>query len=394
MAQESISVTLATGSGSYQKTLPQALAAEDLLRRVLNLGPSFEVQEPCSNQSLKTIKRFKFRRFVNRVVWGVWRRLPVKLRGEPPAMFSAWLTDRSFSHWIGNSNIFHGYTGVCLAGLRVARENGAITLIEHAHRHPRHWQESVKEEHKRFGVATISPVFSDRLIRRMELEFRLCDYIVVPSKVAYDSLASLGYEEKTVIVHTGADATFFSPAAKTHRPPFRVCYVGRVELAKGIGYLLEAWERIRLRDAELILVGEVKPDIKPMLQSHADSTVSVVGFATPEQVAEYYRQSSLFVFPSVNEGLGQALLEAMASGLMVLATDKSGAQDCVTDGVEGLIVPARDANELARALLWSYEHPEQLLTMGRAARARIEAEFTLDHYNRRVIALYRSLFER
>ncbi len=106
---------------------------------------------------------------------------------------------------------------------------------------------------------------------------------------------------------------------------------------------------------------------------------------------ELYRESDLFVFPSVNEGLAQVLLEAMATGLPVVASELSGAQDCITEGKEGFIVAAREVERLAEAIRWCYEHRDETRAMGRAARAKIQSQFTLDHYNQRMIALYRGL---
>jgi glycosyltransferase involved in cell wall biosynthesis len=111
-------------------------------------------------------------------------------------------------------------------------------------------------------------------------------------------------------------------------------------------------------------------------------------------VGRCYREANLFVQPSPNEGLAQVLLEAMASGLPVVATDKAGALECVTNGKEGLVVPARDKDALAEAILWCYQHREESREMGKAARRRIEIQFTLEHYNERVVALYRALAGR
>jgi len=172
---------------------------------------------------------------------------------------------------------------------------------------------------------------------------------------------------------------------------FRVCYVGRIEFAKGVAYLLDAWKRLALQHAELVLVGEVKPQMNALLRSYQDCGVRLTGALPPGEVARGYRESSVFVMPSPNEGLAQVVLEAMASGLPVMATDRAGANDCMVNGKEGLIVPARNTNALAEAILWCHQHPEERQTMGKAARARIESEFTLEHYNQRVIALYRKL---
>jgi len=198
--------------------------------------------------------------------------------------------------------------------------------------------------------------------------------------------------EKAVVVATGVDTKFFSPRPRTEQQPrFRACFVGRVEVAKGVGYLLQAWKRLALPNAELVLIGEVKPEMNSLLRKYADSTVRTTGILPPQELAERYRESDLFVFPSVNEGLAQVSLEAMASGLAIVASDHSGADDCVTEGKEGFIIPIRDVDRLAEAIQWCYQHPDETRAMGRAARARIESHFTLEHYNQRQIALYRSL---
>jgi glycosyltransferase involved in cell wall biosynthesis len=81
----------------------------------------------------------------------------------------------------------------------------------------------------------------------------------------------------------------------------------------------------------------------------------------------------------------------MSSGLPVVATELSGAKDCVTPGVDGTIVPARDPEALAEAILFHYNNPESTVAMGKAARAKIEQNFTVEHYIERNIGLYCSL---
>jgi glycosyltransferase involved in cell wall biosynthesis len=122
-----------------------------------------------------------------------------------------------------------------------------------------------------------------------------------------------------------------------------------------------------------------------------DCGLRLVGALPVREVVRCYREATLFVQPSPNEGLAQALLEAMAAGLPVVATDKTGASECVKNGKEGLVVPARDVDALAEAILWCYQHREEGQEMGKAARRRIESQFKLEHYNERVVALYRAL---
>jgi glycosyltransferase involved in cell wall biosynthesis len=312
-------------------------------------------------------------------------------------MVTVLLTDHLSSGWIPSCDIFHGWMGLSVASFQAAKRQGAMTVLENAGRHPRHWHQAGVEECRRFGVnprerSTTLPAL---LIRRMEREFELCDRIVVPSNVAYRSFAEFGLADKAVVVATGVDTEAFSPPPRPDkRALFRACFVGRVELAKGVGYLLQAWKRLALPNAELVLIGEVKPEMNALLRTHADSTVRTTGILPYQQLVERYRESDVFVFPSVNEGLAQVLLEAMSSGLPVIASDQSGAEDCVTDGKEGFIVPVRNVGRLAESILWCYEHRDETGAMGAAARAKIESQFTLEHYNQRQIALYRALMAK
>jgi len=77
--------------------------------------------------------------------------------------------------------------------------------------------------------------------------------------------------------------------------------------------------------------------------------------------------------------------------LPVVATTTSGAGDCITEGAEGFLVAPRDITTMAEAILWCYQHQTELLEMGRAARRKVECQFTLQHYVRRQMAVYRSV---
>jgi glycosyltransferase involved in cell wall biosynthesis len=278
--------------------------------------------------------------------------------------------------------------------MKAAQRSRTLTLVDIGTRHPRLWRRAAEEECQRFNIATRegAAAMPEALMRRQEREFQLCDHIVVPSSVARESFAEMGYGEKTVVVPGGVDTQFFFARSRLEQSPiFRACFVGRLEVPKGLGYLLQAWKSLALARAELLLVGAGNPEMEGYVKANGGPSVRMVGMLPPHEVATSYRESSVFVFPSVTEGLAQVLLEAMASGLPVIASERSGAGDCVAEGKEGFVVPTHDADALADAILWCYQHPAETYAMGRAARTRIENEFTLEHYNQRQIALYRTL---
>ena len=156
----------------------------------------------------------------------------------------------------------------------------------------------------------------------MEREFELADFILVPSRVARRSFERAGYADRTIVVNAGVDHYFFAPPSEAvPREIFRVCYAGRVEILKGLPYLLQAWNQLGLAQAELALIGEVAPEMHRFIKQWALPNVRMLGPLPPAELAKWYRASHLFAFPSVNEGLARVILEAMSCGLPVVATD-------------------------------------------------------------------------
>lgn len=391
MKTKPVTVTLNLSSSLFQR-LAATLQQQNMLLRAFSAWPDVEIFDP-NGEGLRLVHRYTFYRHAHRILWGIWRRLPgSKLSRTLPAVFLAALADWLFARWIPSSTIYHGCTGVCLFSMKKASRLGAITMIENATMHARDWQKAVIEECKAFGVLprNCRATLPRLLIWRLEREYERCDYIVVPSTIAGQSFADAGLGEKAIVVNAGVDHQFFSPPVVVEpRAIFRVCYVGRVELAKGVPYLLQAWKQLDLADAELVLAGEIAPEMDAVIKKDALPNVRITGILSSSQIVDCYRVSHLFAFPSVNEGLARVLFEAMACGLPVVATDRSGAEDLITKGVEGTIVPARDTGALAAAILWHYQNPEATTGMGKAARAKVEQQFTLAHYEERMIGVYR-----
>ena len=385
-------VTLSLGSQSFQKQVALRLLRDGMLSRVLSFGIDAEIQDPDGQGGLKVVRRFPQYRLFNRILWAAWRRLPgSKFSRYFPVVISTTCADWLLSRKLPPCDIFHGWNGLCLAGLRAAKRHGAVTMIENPSMHPRDWQKAVLEESATFGIRRweCRAVLSSILIRRMEAEFAAGDYIVVPSTIARKSFIRAGLGHKALVVHAGIDAEFFKPSTTPEsRDVFRVCYTGRVEIAKGVAYLLQAWKQLALPNAELVLIGEVATEMQSLVRQYATPNVRFTGFLPAEQVADWYRNSDVFAFPSVNEGLARVLLEAMACGLSVIATRASGAEDCVTPGEDGTIVPERDVAALAQAILWHFQNRDATRTMGFAARAKVESRFTAAHYVERMMRTY------
>jgi glycosyltransferase involved in cell wall biosynthesis len=395
---DSMTVTLSLGSQPFQMAVAERLQRSGALRRILAFPAGVDIFDPDGIEGLKLVRHYRRYRLMNRLIWAVWRRLPGSGRAcNLPIVVSTGFADWLASHWVPSATIFHGWTGNCLACIKRARQYGSIIFIEQATMHPSDWKDALLQECETFGICPrdCRAILPTALMRRMEREFELADTILVPSRVALRSFEKAGYGGRTVVVNAGVDHLFFTPPSETvRRDIFRVCYAGRVELLKGIPYLLQAWNQLKLPRAELTLIGEVAPEMSRIMRQWALPNVRFRGCQSPHELAKWYRASHLFVFPSVNEGLARVLLEAMSSGLPVIATERSGAEDCITSGIEGNVVPARNVAALAEAMLWHFQNPKASAAMGKAARSRIEHQFTLPDYAERVIRIYRAAAAR
>jgi alpha-maltose-1-phosphate synthase len=219
-------------------------------------------------------------------------------------------------------------------------------------------------------------------IERKEQEVELADHIVVASSMTQKSLLDRGVQpEKITVIPYGAPIDYFQPQPKSD-PYFRALFVGRVGPRKGVHYLLLAWQELQLPGAELLLVGVNEfPEGWLRNYTHLFRYVPSVPHCS---LQNYYSAASVFVFPSLVEGFGLVLLEAMACGIPVITTVNTAGCNIITDGVDGFIIPIRDVNTLKEKLEWCYEHPLELAEMGKAARQKAE-KLTWEYYRQKLI---------
>ncbi len=161
--------------------------------------------------------------------------------------------------------------------------------------------------------------------------------------------------------------------------PLRVLFVGGVSLGKGPQYLFKALERLDTRKISARMVGPVI--IAEPYRTRLQERVELTGRRPRDEVRRHYEWADLFVFPSICEGSATVNYEALAAGLPVITTPNAGS--VVRDGVEGFIVPIRDAAALAAKIEQLATNPSLLAHMAQKARERA-AEFSWEKYGERL----------
>jgi len=212
-------------------------------------------------------------------------------------------------------------------------------------------------------------------LQRKQREIELADHIFVASSVTKKSLTSIGINTESIsVIPYGAPTDIFQPQPKSDEC-FRVLFVGKISPLKGIHYLLAAWQEIQsqkiFENAELVFIGQDKFPQGWLKESYIN-TYTHIPATSHFYLNQHYSQASVFVLPSLVDGFGLVILEAMSCGIPVIMTINTGASDVITDGVEGFIIPIRDINAIKEKLEWCYSHPAELAKMGIAARKRAE----------------------
>jgi glycosyltransferase involved in cell wall biosynthesis len=232
------------------------------------------------------------------------------------------------------------------------------------------------------------------LYRAFNWCMRRADCIQCISEYTRERLREAGYAESRLrLIPNAVDLTRFKAAPRATGERVHVVYVGRIEKVKGLPVLLEAWRLSGLGNRARLTIagGGTQLDTLKRLaaESGIDGSIAFPGSIT--DVPALLATANVYVQPSLQEGLPNSVLEAMAMGLPIVATRISGNEDVVADGVNGRLVPSGDAPQLARALQELVDDPRLALEMGEQSRQRVNSRFSVPAVLRQLERAYRGL---
>jgi len=269
-----------------------------------------------------------------------------------------------------------------------AKEMGYKIICHSGELHPDYNYKLVTEEYKKLGIKFRNPAWSKTMFKKYKKTLNLSDYIIVHSEYAKRNYVEYGIpENKIKVIPLGVDIDKFKNLKRKlyWKQPFTFLFVGNVSVIKGIRYLLEAWKKLDLKDAKLIIAGAIHKDGKEIIKKLSPlKNVELVGYVN---VKEVFSKSDVFVFPSLSENPGKVVFEAMAAGLPVIATEP--AAHPVRDKIDGFVIPIRNVNLIIDKMMYFYKNKEKTILMGENAKQWIR-NFSWDNY----IIMLRSFMEK
>ncbi len=307
--------------------------------------------------------------------------------------FDFWLKNRMQN--VGKVDIFVGWAHYFLNSLPVIRKTGAKVIVECCSTHILEQQKLLQEEYRKFNVFS-TPIHKKNISKILE-EYNCSDYLMTCSKFTYQTFIKHGIKpEKILKVPYGVDLDFFSGEHRAKDTKFRVIFIGLMCLRKGVPYLLEAWKKLNLpqNDTELLLIGNIQKDLRPVLKK-INLPKNVVFFESPTRdlIPGLYKDSSVLVLPSIEEGLSMTIAEAMACGLPVICTTNTGGEELIENEKQGFVVPIRNVDALADKILWCYKNRGKAQQMGKLGQEKVK-RFTWNHYGERVFNCYKRVLNQ
>jgi glycosyltransferase involved in cell wall biosynthesis len=284
---------------------------------------------------------------------------------------NALLFDEWTSRRIKKCDALIAISGAALKTGRQVQRQGGVFVCDRGSSHQRFQESIVSDEYRRWGVNL--PVSDIRDTLREEEIYETADAITVPSSFARRSFIELGVPaHKVHMIPYGVRVEKFARVSDPSADTFDALFAGSVSLRKGVPYLLEAFQKVRHPRKRLRFAGPISPEIKQVLTRLPKLDVEFLGQLPQAQLPRLMSQSHLLVLPSIEDGFGLVMSQALACGCPVLASTNTGGEDLITDGVEGFIVPVRDPNVMADRMQRIAEDSNLRGRMSEAALAKVK----------------------
>jgi glycosyltransferase involved in cell wall biosynthesis len=266
----------------------------------------------------------------------------------------------------------YAYDHGALESFRAAKSRGLKCIYEHPivyWRESRRYQQEEAELNPEWKSTLGAIQDSAEKLARKDAELALADVVIVPSTFSKNSLNQApGMKASVQVVPYGVPSVSHA-TSENRNGKLAVLFVGALSQAKGLKYLLEAAAKME-RQIDLTLIGK---RVSPLIPTPAvlNKHRWIPSLAYDDLLREMSRHDVL-VLPSLHEGFGLVIGEAMAQGLAVIATPHSAAPDLIDDGMDGFIIPIRSAEAIAEKLELLLQEPARLREMKQAARRKAQ----------------------
>jgi len=275
-------------------------------------------------------------------------------------------------------DIAHFYGGCFTQTARVLKERGTkISWAAAAHD-----RKVSIEEFQRLGMEyPFNHMSDDRLFEMYTEGYRLADIVLSSSHKSAGILRDMGCK-RVKVVPGGIE---LPKKVKPIPSNFDVGYLGALGPDKGVIYLIQGWGMLNYPDSKLMLAGWGTDTLETFIRQVSNQGNFALLGRVPD-VADFYNAISIYIQPSVTEGCGLEIPEAMSYGRVVIAAEGAGAAEIIEDGVDGFVVPIRDPKAIADKIDWCKRNRQLLPEMGERAKKKA-SNYTWDKIRKQYVQI-------
>lgn len=302
-----------------------------------------------------------------------------------------------FDDWtykvMDSARIFHSQDGFCLKTAKRMKKEGATFICDRGIISASYLKQLSEREYGKYGI---QKEYADcSIMDKTHEEHMLADCIIVPTKTVRKSLVAEGVDKnKICIVPYGVDLQLFDGDSDLNikkGKEFKLLFVGEISFRKGCHYLLDAWNHLKLDNAELIMIGHVEKEFEVFLNQYCGKNYRIISYISQSELVEYYRTATAFILPSLAEGSARVIYEAMACSLPVIYTDMAGS--IARNEIDGLEISAFSQETIEEAILKLYQDRELGCQMGQNGHEWVK-NYSKENYRKRIQEIYRQYLKK
>lgn len=313
----------------------------------------------------------------------------------PQALIREWenFSAITFGAYVANNlpdcDLYVGLSGSALPAGKKAHQQGAKFICDRGSSHIRAQDDLLREEYALWNMPFVG--IDPRTIAREESEYDEADCITVPSTFVYRTFIEKGISaNKLRLLPYGVNLSRFYPVDKPKWQRFDILFVGGMSLRKGVQYLVQAYQKIKHPSKSLTFVGSPSASLIEALTLRGlwPEDAIILGHIPQLELKQVMSRSHVLVLPSLEEGLAMVMAQAMACGCPVIASNHTGAEDLMTNGIDGFIVPVRDVRALADKLQQLADEPISRDDMSNQSLQKVQSIGGWQVYGDKALEIY------
>lgn len=367
--------------------LAYELQKHKVLHCMVTSYPYFEVKKYGINK--EHVKSVVSKEIIQRVYLKIFKTYP------PFALINRWFGFLSAYKLPMDSDIYVLWSGVSLWSIKRIRKHNpkAKIIIERGSSH-------IEKQDELLKLIYGKRIISNHVLNIELKEYALADYISVPSIFAKNSFLEKGFKNEQILLNNyGVDLSDFyvqknNPLAIENKKALVVGYAGTMSAQKNVKGIIESVKELvdSGLNIKLHLVGSIdKSTFDEKLLDY--SFVNYYHKMPQKELVNFYNAIDVFIQNSVQEGLSMVILQAMACGKAIIATENSGAADFIEDGKEGFIIPIMNNLMLKEKIKYFYENTDKVFEMGNMAMNKVNSGYKWEDYGERAVLNFKFILK-